>query len=183
MLTINYAELLDKSLVNGPGNRAVLWVQGCPIHCKGCANMTFWPFSRNKLISIQEMAEKILSLEGIMGITYSGGEPFCQALALAELGNILKGANNSFNIVTYTGYTIEEIRQKNRASWNNLLSVTDLLIDGRFNTELADKNLYLRGSSNQRLHYLTDKISKETDTYKFELHLTFDGLAKITGFT
>ena len=188
MAIINYAQLIERSQVNGPGNRAVIWVQGCPIHCFGCANKEFQPFIKNKSITVEEMAEKILSIKELDGITYSGGEPFCQARPLAELAKILKAANNSFNIITYTGYTIEEIRRKNRKNWNELLSITDLpitdlLIDGRFIQELADKNLYLRGSSNQKLHYLTDKIPKrDTDTYSFELHLTLDGLAKITGF-
>lgn len=159
----------------------MLWVQGCPIRCNGCANKAFWPFVRNKLISVETMAEKILSIKGINGVTYSGGEPFCQAQALAELSRILVAKSDKFSIITYTGYTIEEIWQKNRKI-NELLATTDLLIDGRFIPELADRNLYLRGSSNQRLLYLTDKIpKKEKESYKFEIHLTLDGAAKITG--
>lgn len=181
MPIINYAKLIENSVVNGPGDRAVLWVQGCPLHCFGCANQEFQPFIKNKLISVEKMAE-ILSLNGINGITFSGGEPFCQAEALAELSRILIAKAGKFNVITYTGYTIEEIRQKGRKSWNALLSVTDLLIDGRFVQELTE-TLYLRGSSNQRLHYLTDKIPQVVpEPYRFEIHLSLDGLAKMTGF-
>ena len=77
---------LARSEVNGPGIRAVVWVQGCPFRCEGCFNERFLPFSPAQQVSVSELAGTILSLPGIDGVTFSGGEPFAQAGPLAELG-------------------------------------------------------------------------------------------------
>ena len=87
---LNLAGFLGKSEVNGPGTRAVVWVRGCPIHCPGCFNEQFQPFSPATLIPVDELAGTILSLHGIDGVTFSGGEPFAQAGPLAALGERLR---------------------------------------------------------------------------------------------
>lgn len=83
------------------------------------------------------------------GVTFSGGEPFCQAEMLAKLGCQIKSLG--LNIITYTGYTFEQLyenREKNH--WNELLSVTDFLVDGKFILAEKDWNIKFRGSRNQR---------------------------------
>jgi len=79
MSMLNLAGFLAKSEVNGPGTRAVVWVQGCPIHCERCFNVQFQSFSPATLVPVNELAEMILALHGIDGVTFSGGEPFAQA--------------------------------------------------------------------------------------------------------
>ena len=109
---LNLAGFLARSEVNGPGIRAVVWVQGCPIHCEGCFNPQSWSFSPAHVVAVDDLAKQILTLDEIDGVTFSGGEPFAQAAALADLGNQLKCAGLS--IVTYTGYTHDEILRKSR---------------------------------------------------------------------
>ena len=85
----------------------------------------------------------------LKGVTFSGGEPFCQAEALAELARLVHGAGK--DVACYTGWTYEQLLEKNDPAVNALLAQVDLLIDGPF--VLAQRNLELRfrGSENQRL--------------------------------
>lgn len=76
---------VDCSEVNGPGCRAVVWVQGCARECPGCFNPDSWPFEINQLIAVDTLAKNILSNPRNTGVTFSGGEPFWQAPALAAL--------------------------------------------------------------------------------------------------
>ena len=89
MSVLNLAGFLARSGVNGPGIRAVVWVQGCPFRCKGCFNERFQPFSPATGIPVDTLAGTILALPGIDGVTFSGGEPFAQAGPLAELALML----------------------------------------------------------------------------------------------
>jgi anaerobic ribonucleoside-triphosphate reductase activating protein len=153
---LNLAGFLMKSEVNGPGTRAVVWVQGCPIHCEGCFNVQFQPFFPATLIPVDELAGTILSLRGIDGVTFSGGEPFAQAGPLAVLGERLRNAGLS--IVTYTGYTAEQLAKGDDPAWPALLAVTDLLIAGPYIAGLAKPDP-LKGSSNQQAIPLGTKIA------------------------
>ncbi len=89
---LNIMGYVDESEVNGPGTRAVVWVQGCLRECSGCFNPESWPFEVNQLMAIDELADKILSNPRNQGVTFSGGEPFWQAPALAELGKKNQGS-------------------------------------------------------------------------------------------
>lgn len=104
---LNIMGYVDESEVNGPGSRAVVWVQGCNRECPGCFNPASWSFEINQLISIEELAEKILSNHRNTGVTFSGGEPFWQATALAQLAKRLKAAG--LNIMSFTGFTLKEL--------------------------------------------------------------------------
>ena len=134
-LQINTAEFLERSKANGPGVRAVLWVQGCPIRCKDCFNRNLWSFEKNNTVEVSRLAERISAVRGIEGVTFSGGEPFSQAEELAELGGILQ--KNGLNIVTFTGYEYRQIQLSNRPGWHGLLAVTDLLIEGPIQYDTA----------------------------------------------
>ena len=150
--TLNVAAELDRSVVNGPGTRYIIWVQGCPFRCQGCYNQAFLPFVENKPVPIEALAARILSTTGIEGVTYSGGEPMMQARALCQLSVILKGAG--LTVVSYTGFTLEELQRLRNPYIGKLLGVVDILIDGRYE-EPQKANLLWRGSSNQRVHFLT----------------------------
>ena len=84
-MKLNLARTLHRSAANGPGERFVVWVQGCPLACPGCWNPDTWSFERRVVRDIDELAAEILSVEDIEGVTFTGGEPFAQARALAEL--------------------------------------------------------------------------------------------------
>lgn len=101
---LNMAAFLPVSRSNGPGRRAVVWVQGCTRSCSGCFNQEMRPFVDKELITARELAGRILAIEDIEGVTFSGGEPFEQAEALAELAEQL--ADRGLTIVIFTGYTV-----------------------------------------------------------------------------
>ncbi|NIM80553.1 MAG: 4Fe-4S cluster-binding domain-containing protein [Candidatus Aminicenantes bacterium] len=153
---LNIASQLVKSVVNGPGTRYVIWLQGCPFKCPGCFNKKFQPFFNKNLVNIETLAKKILSVEGIEGVTYTGGEPMVQAEPLYYLSSILKKYKRT--IVCYTGFTMEELEKHKDPFTRKLISLVDILIDGRFQ---EDKKAHLvwRGSTNQKVHFLSDVYS------------------------
>jgi len=154
---LNIAAELPESAVNGPGIRYTIWVQGCPFRCSGCFNPDFQPFVENKLVHISSLANRILSIKTIEGATYTGGEPLMQCEALVALNNIL--IKKGLSIVSYSGYTLGELQTKNNPMINEFLSQIDILIDGQYQ-EANKANLLWRGSSNQHVHFLTDRYSE-----------------------
>jgi len=148
---IKIAGLIKESIVDGPGIRMVVFAQGCKHHCPGCHNPETHSFEGGQLISIDSILEEAKKNPLLDGITFSGGDPFEQAEAFAQLAKKAKKLN--LDIVTYTGYTYEFLL-KNLSShkgWAELLDETDILVDGKF--ELDKRNLLLkfRGSENQRI--------------------------------
>lgn len=151
---LNLAAWQPRSVANGPGERFVLWVQGCPLRCPGCFNEETHPFVPCTIVEVDEVLQWILATPGIEGVTYTGGEPMLQAHSLAVLSEQLR-AKSSLTIVCYTGFTLENLRSRNNPAINRLLKSIDVLIDGPFVQRLA-ANLMWRGSRNQRVHFLTD---------------------------
>lgn len=143
-----------RSVVNGPGTRAVLWVQGCPLKCPGCINEEFWDERPRTVVTVTALADRILGISGIEGVTYTGGEPMAQAGALAMLSQRLHAAG--LTVVCYTGYTLENLVERNEPGIDELLSCVDILIDGPYVREQAT-NLRWRGSRNQRVHFLSQR--------------------------
>jgi anaerobic ribonucleoside-triphosphate reductase activating protein len=160
MNMLNLAGFLARSSVNGPGIRAVVWVQGCPLRCTGCFNEQFQSFSPAQMTDVGNLAGRILSIEGIEGVTFSGGEPFSQAGPLAELGRRLRNAGLS--IVTYSGYTGEELGTGTDPEWPALLAVTDLLIAGPYVAGLT-RSQGLAGSGNQQVIPLGTRIRPDPE--------------------
>ncbi len=181
---INLAGFLARSSANGPGIRSVVWVQGCPIHCEGCFNPQFLPFSLAHRVTPSELAEIICVQAGIDGVTFSGGEPFTQADALGELGEKLQ--HRGLSIVTFTGFSPDHVLGSTRRAWQRLLAVTDLLIAGPYIPSLKCDTPWI-GSSNQRIIPLTDAISLPAPCYPTSGHVTeftifADGTLTATGF-
>ena len=149
--TIRIAGIIDESIVDGPGIRLVVFAQGCPHRCQGCHNPQTHPFEGGRLVTIDDILEMVKKNPLLDGVTFSGGEPFSQAKAFALLGQRLKELG--MNIMTYTGYTYEHLlrESKDNNGWKELLDVSDILVDGKF--EIEKKNLLLpfRGSENQRI--------------------------------
>lgn len=150
---LNVAAWEERSVVNGPGERFVLWVQGCPLRCPGCFNPDFLPFVQRHRMSVAEVAARILRVSGIEGVTYSGGEPMAQAKGLYHLSLLLK--ERGLTVVCYSGYTWQELQAMPSPWVRRLLGCIDILIDGRYEASQR-ANLLWRGSRNQRVHFLTD---------------------------
>jgi anaerobic ribonucleoside-triphosphate reductase activating protein len=141
--------------VLGPGSRAVLWVQGCPLACRGCIVPDSWEESEGEAVPVSRLSEWVLEQAGIEGITLSGGEPMAQAGPLAELIESVR-ARSDLGVACYTGYTYDYLIQKGSPDQHALLRRVDLLVDGPY-VERLHADLLWRGSSNQRLLPLTDR--------------------------
>lgn len=148
-MELRIAGTVNDSIVDGPGIRFTVFTQGCPHHCEGCHNPQTHDFSGGTVIDTDEILEKIKANPLLDGVTFSGGEPFCQAQALAYLGRQIKALG--LDVVTYTGYTFEKLlSERDKNHWGELLETTDFLIDGQFILAQKDWNIRFRGSSNQR---------------------------------
>lgn len=140
----------ESSTVDGPGFRDVLWLQGCKHHCKGCHNPETWNEDEGQIIPLQE-AYDALTKSSITHITLSGGDPVEQAHCLFALLMEIKEQFPNKTIWLYTGYTWEELFQSKSLYKVGLIMLCDVIVDGKFIQEEADKNLKFRGSKNQRL--------------------------------
>ncbi len=157
-MKLKLAGVVKESIVDGPGIRYTVFVQGCPHHCPGCHNPETHPFEGGTESDTETLFADFQKHPFLKGITFSGGEPFCQPAPLAELGKSVHAAGK--DVMTYTGYTYEQLVEKHNPDVDALLRETDLLVDGPF--ILAQRNLELkfRGSENQRLIDL--KKTRET---------------------
>lgn len=148
----------------GPGNRITVWVAGCDRHCPGCANPELWEATEQQNISEEQVAgliSKIISDHNVEGITITGGEPFLQAPALADCLYRIK--TQVPEILIFSGFLLEELQ--NNDDQAKLLKLTDVLIDGPYIRELNDGKLSLRGSSNQRIHYINAALADKYEKY------------------
>jgi anaerobic ribonucleoside-triphosphate reductase activating protein len=119
---------ISYSIVNGPGYRYVIWVQGCQLNCKGCFNPETHPYDGASKIDIGIIASEINSNSKIEGITISGGEPLDYA---QELIGLLKLIKPTLTCIVFTGYTLKEIIQDIHKT--KLIASVDLVLSGRFN--------------------------------------------------
>lgn len=150
----------------GPDERIVLWVQGCKKRCIGCIAEDLQEKS-GKSIGDDTLAMLLIRLSSIKNckaITISGGDPFEQSVSLLTL---LQTVRNVFDdILVYTGYTIEEI-QNGCEGTNGVkcLDYIDVLIDGRYVDELNTSECVMRGSSNQKIHFLNKSLKQKYSEY------------------
>ena len=181
---LNIMGYVDRSEVNGPGCRAVVWVQGCLRECPGCFNPDSWSFEPNQLITIDELVERILNEPRNEGVTFSGGEPFWQAQALAEVARQVKA--RGLNVMSFSGFTVEQLQAKSAPEGSqDLLAQLDILVDGPYVESLAINDPTSPVSSkNQRVHVLNpalaDRITWASD--QIEVHVLKDGSRIFTGY-
>lgn len=142
---------VSDSIVDGPGMRFTVFVQGCPHHCPGCHNPQTHDFAGGHMADPQAIVDAVLADPLAKGVTFSGGEPFCQARALRLIGERIAAGGK--DIVIYSGYTLERLAQmgKHDPEIQKLLSLADLLVDGPYLEAQRDLTLPFRGSRNQRL--------------------------------
>jgi len=169
MSIIQYADIVYDTIVDGLGLRNTLYVSGCSHNCPGCHNKALQDYNYGKRDNIDNIVNKLIIDNN--DITLSGGEPFEQCRQLIELlGNIdLRDKYNNNpkrNIWIYSGYTFEHlILNPNQL---NLLSMCDVLVDGKFDINKKDLNLKFRGSSNQRIIDVKKSL-KENKVIELEL--------------
>ena len=157
--TIRLFGMVDDSIVDGPGMRFSVFVQGCSHHCTGCHNPESWSFNAGEEVCISDVVNRALSNKLTSGVTLSGGDPFDQAAECAEIARCVKQAGR--NVWVYTGYEYEDLLQQieTLSATDNvhseaiaaLLSYADVLVDGPFEQDKRSLDLHYCGSSNQRL--------------------------------
>ena len=151
MSTLRLAGVVNESIVDGPGIRTAVFVQGCPHHCEGCHNSHTWDFNGGYDREVDDIIAAVSKNPLLKGITLTGGEPFSQAEALTELAE--KAHALGLDVFTYSGYTFEELTAgfEEHPEWKTLLEQSDYLVDGRFDITQKSLMLRFRGSKNQRL--------------------------------
>lgn len=153
-----YAGLITNDFANGVGTCVSFWTQGCPHRCPGCQNPETWSFDGGKELpsDIRGQIIKAICANGITrNFSILGGEPLCEE-NLDEVNNIIISVRTAFphiKIFMWTGYTLEELKERNDERIENILSQIDVLIDGPFIESERDITLNLRGSKNQRILY------------------------------
>lgn len=159
------AGFYDESISNGLGWRAVLFVSGCPHHCPGCHNKEAQDFNYGEEFNEEEILKRIKENSILNGITISGGEPLCKENIPGVLKFIkdVKEIRPEFNVWCYSGYTLDQLIDRNDEETNECLNQIDVLVDGRFVEEKKDPTLKFRGSSNQRILDLKQSLQ----THKF----------------
>ena len=147
--------MVHDSVVDGPGIRHVIFLQGCEHHCPGCQNPQTHALDGGKLVKINALVAGVAKHHWVDGVTFSGGEPFLQPRACVELiERIHKEPSLAhLNFVSYTGFLYEQLLEMGKKNPYILkfLNYLDLLIDGPFILAKRDLNLAFRGSTNQRI--------------------------------
>ena len=159
------AGFYDESISNGLGWRAVLFVSGCPHHCPGCHNKEAQDFNYGEEFNEEEILKRIKENSILNGITISGGEPLCKENIPGVLKFIkdVKEIRPEFNVWCYSGYTLDQLIDRNDEETNECLNQIEVLVDGRFVEAKKDPTLKFRGSSNQRILDLKQSLQ----THKF----------------
>jgi anaerobic ribonucleoside-triphosphate reductase activating protein len=191
--------MLPRSAVNGPGERAVVWFQGCDLRCAGCWNLASHPFDRSRDKPVDEVGNWILSCPGIEGVTFSGGEPFQQAPELSVLCDYLKMRRASLSIGVFTGYTLRELsggqwrwKSAEDDGWtrgdvrlfDQIRGFLDFGVFGRFRKVMACNDKPLCGSRNQEVVFFSGRYSRQDlEPQGYEVTITEQGgITIVTGF-
>lgn len=179
-LKLRLHDFLPQCSVNGPGSRAVIWVQGCSLKCPGCFNPATHSFTGGEIVPVNTLFQRITNLGStIEGITVSGGEPLQQFAPLLALLHLIC-QKTTLSVLLFTGYTWEEVQKIPDAK--TLLSCVDILIAGRY-----DQTLHiardLSGSKNKTIHFLTGRycIKDLQSVPQAEIIITADGDIILSG--
>lgn len=157
---LRLAGIAGDSIVDGPGIRMTLFAQGCPHHCQGCHNPETWEFDGGTWWTADDLVKVIEENPLAKGVTFSGGEPFSQAEAFAELAGKLK--NRGYEVASYSGFTMEELLRGSREQ-RMLLEKLDVLIDGPYIEEQRSLSLAYRGKQKSEDHRCSCKSQNRRD--------------------
>ncbi len=147
-MKIRLAGIEPASITDGPGFRYTVFVQGCPHNCPGCHNPQTHDFSGGMEADTEMLLEDFAADPLLAGMTFSGGEPFCQPEPLAQLAQKVHAMGKT--VVCYSGWTYEQLLAMEDPAVEALLAACDVLVDGPFLLEQRNLDLRFRGSENQR---------------------------------
>jgi len=154
-MNLRVGYIWPNTTVLGPGNRYVIWTQGCHRRCFRCASPELQSLERGTVKGVEQLANDICATAGVVGITISGGEPLLQQEALSEMLSLVERQRPELTVILFSGYLIEEIMNIEQCT---ILDQIDLLIDGEYIDEQNREDIGLRGSINQKFHFLTDRL-------------------------
>lgn len=150
-----YSDIKYPDVANGLGVRVSLFVSGCRRHCPECFNKEAQGFKYGKPFTDKEikLIEDKLKLPQVRGLSLLGGEPMEieNVTELLPLCKYLKSTYTNKDIWCYTGYTYEELLNRNNIATKEILKYIDILVDGDFQIDKKSLSLKFRGSSNQRI--------------------------------
>ena len=178
-MKLRLARTIARSLANGPGERFVVWVQGCAIHCPGCWNQDTWDAHGGREVSLDELVAQISAEAGLEGVTFTGGEPMVQAEALTELAMACRARDLS--VFIFTGYRQDQLKLP---SQQKLWSLADIVVAGPYvQAQRSFENAWV-GSANQQVHFVSSRytVADQLNAVRAEAHLETDGTITWTGF-
>lgn len=177
----NIAHIESESHIYGPGQRFVIWLQGCKLACKGCWNHEMWSFKAKELVHRDELLRQILDTPELKGITLLGGEPLHQCNNIIWLFNQVR-ARSKLTIFLYTGYEENELTQM--GLWDELHALCDMIAIGRYRQELRNINRQWLGSDNQLIIYpdKTREKQQPKNLNEVELIISDSGALRVLGF-
>jgi len=182
-MPLQVAQIVPRTQAEGPGSRFALWLQGCPLRCPGCCNPEFLPFGGGVERRVDELLNEVARTPGIEGLTLLGGEPFAQASAAALLAERVHEIDLS--VMIFSGYTLAQLHDRRDSAVLRLLAATDILVDGPFQRELPDTRRRWIGSTNQQIHFLSDRYRADDPCWQqpntLEIRLEAGSLS-INGF-
>ena len=143
---IRVLDIIEDTMVDGPGFRTSIYCAGCRHQCPGCHNPQSWDFAGGHEMTTAQLM-KVIMADPYANVTFSGGDPMYQAAGFAELAHAIREYSNK-DIWCFTGFTYESLIHDDQ---RELLEQIDVLVDGPFIQSLRDPDLLFRGSSNQRL--------------------------------
>lgn len=177
---LQIAAFLPRSRANGPGLRSVLWVQGCPFRCPGCFNPDFLAFAGGRTVPAATVAAWMLAVEDTEGVSFSGGEPFAQAGALAAVAERVQAAGKG--VLIFTGFSAETLRKSTHVGIRRLLAAADLLVAGPYERDRPGAHP-LASSANQELVFLTERYrGVDFGRRRSEYRIGTSGAVTVTGF-
>lgn len=157
-MNIRLAGVVPESIVDGPGYRLAVFVQGCPHACPGCHNPDTHDFAGGYLGDTADVIARMGKNPLVRGVTLTGGEPMMQAEALCEIASAAR--EKGLSVWCYTGYTLEALEREGNPARMRLLELIDVLVDGPYVAHQRSLDLLYRGSGNQRL--IDMKKTRET---------------------
>lgn len=176
-LELAIAQTVRVTEAEGPGKRYALWFQGCPLRCPSCCNPEMLSFDGGRRVAMTDLLrdmEEAASADGIEGITLLGGEPLAHAAGAAELARSVRA--RGLTVMVFSGYTLEQARELPDPAVADLLAWTDILVDGPYMRELPDTRRRWIGSTNQRIHFLTERYRADDPCWQrlntLEIRLT-----------
>jgi anaerobic ribonucleoside-triphosphate reductase activating protein len=150
------AQIVQATEAEGPGRRFALWFQGCPLRCPGCCNPEMLPFTGGQSLGLSEVVRQVRAARDqhdIEGITLLGGEPVAHASSAAVVAEAAHGLDLA--VMVFSGYRLEELRQRSDPAVHALLAHTDILVDGPYERDAPETRRRWIGAANQRVHFLS----------------------------